>query len=98
MPATNDIVTWNDDPAHFRAPGRREFLRVGVVGALGLSLGDFFRMQARGDLKQYESKEGVAKSVIQIVLPAAWPIRNLGTLSRKHRSNIAGRSGSPKRR
>jgi hypothetical protein len=69
MPANNDIVTWNDDPAHFRKPGRREFLRVGVVGSLGLTLGDFFRMQARADLKHYESKEGVAKSIIQIVLP-----------------------------
>ncbi|CAN5241979.1 DUF1501 domain-containing protein [soil metagenome] len=50
-------------------PGRREFLKVGVVGSLGLTLGDFFAMQARGDQKSYVSKEGVAKSVIQIVLP-----------------------------
>jgi len=64
-----DVVTWNEDPAHFEKPGRREFLRVGVIGSLGLTLGDFFKMQARGDLKHYESKEGVAKSVIQIVLP-----------------------------
>jgi len=64
-----DVVTWNEDPAHFAKPGRREFLRVGVIGSLGLTLGDFFKMQARGDLKHYESKEGVAKSVIQIVLP-----------------------------
>ncbi|MFM8271216.1 MAG: DUF1501 domain-containing protein [Gemmata sp.] len=49
--------------------GRREFLRVGVVGGLGLTLGDYFAMQARGDQKNYISKEGVAKSVIQIVLP-----------------------------
>jgi Protein of unknown function (DUF1501) len=68
MPA-KDVVTWNDDPAHFRAPGRREFLRVGVVGSLGLTLGDFFRLTARADQKHYASKEGVAKSVIQIVLP-----------------------------
>jgi hypothetical protein len=64
-----DVVTWNDDPSHFRAPGRREFLRVGVVGALGLTLGDFFKLSARADQKHFESKEGVAKSVIQIVLP-----------------------------
>ncbi len=51
------------------APGRREFLRVGVVGGLGLTLGDFFAMQAQGDQKTFASKEGVAKSVIQIVLP-----------------------------
>jgi hypothetical protein len=69
MPAENNVVTWNDDPAHFRKPGRREFLRVGVVGSLGLTLGDYFTMQARADQKNYVSKEGVAKSVIQIVLP-----------------------------
>lgn len=51
------------------ANSRREFVRVGVVGSLGLTLGDFFAMQARADQKSYVSKEGVAKSVIQIVLP-----------------------------
>jgi len=49
---------------------RRGFLSVGVVGGLGLSLADVLRMeQARADLKNYESKEGVAKSVISIFLP-----------------------------
>lgn len=61
--------TWHDDPAHFRRPSRRDFLYVGFVGGLGLSLGDFFRMQAHGAIKDYESKEGVAKSVIHIFLP-----------------------------
>ena len=56
-------------PTRSPLPGRREFLRVGVVGSLGLTLGDFFALQARGDQKSYASKEGVAKSVIQIVLP-----------------------------
>lgn len=68
MPSQN-IVTWKDDPAHFRKPGRRDFLRVGVIGALGLTLGDFLKLKAKADLKFYESKEGPAKSVIQIVLP-----------------------------
>jgi hypothetical protein len=38
---------------------------------LGLTLADYFRLtsQARADLKYYESKEGVAKSVIHIFLP-----------------------------
>jgi len=49
--------------------GRREFLRVGVVGSLGLTLGDYLAMKARADQKNFASKEGVAKSVIQIVLP-----------------------------
>ena len=49
---------------------RRGFLSVGVLGGLGLSLGDFFRMQqARGDIKTYASHEGTAKSVICIFLP-----------------------------
>jgi hypothetical protein len=67
---SSDVVTWNDDPAHFRRPQRREFLRVGVLGSLGLTLGDFLRAKsARADQKWYESKEGQAKGVIQIVLP-----------------------------
>src|SRR6185295_6310530 len=69
MSSSQDIVTWNQDPAHFAKPGRREFLRVGVVGALGLTLGDFLKIQARGNPLNLVSKEGVAKSVIQIVLP-----------------------------
>jgi hypothetical protein len=43
---------------------------VGFAGGLGLSLGEFFRLQqARADIKQYESKEGTAKSLIYIFLP-----------------------------
>ena len=67
---SKDVITWQEDPAHFAKPGRRDFLRVGVVGALGLTLGDFLRLrEARADQKWYESKEGTAKGVIQIVLP-----------------------------
>ena len=65
-----DGVAWHQDPAHFRKPGRRDFLRVGVVGSLGLTLGEFLRAKsAQADQKWYESKEGRAKGVIQIVLP-----------------------------
>jgi hypothetical protein len=65
-----DVLKWHEDPYHFRRPGRRDVLRVGVVGALGLTLGDFFKLrEARADQKFYESKEGPAKSIIQIVLP-----------------------------
>jgi uncharacterized protein (DUF1501 family) len=47
---------------------RRNLLTVGAVG--GLTLCNFFRLQsARGDQKNYESKEGPAKSVIYIYLP-----------------------------
>jgi len=53
-----------------RQPGRREFLFTGLVGGLGLTLGDFFRMQqAQAAQKHYESKEGPAKSLIHIFLP-----------------------------
>jgi hypothetical protein len=64
--------TWQDDPAHFRPSrgmARRSFLQVGAMAGLGITVGDLFRMQARADLKHYESKEGKAKSVIHIFLP-----------------------------
>ena len=34
-------------PAHFRPPTRRAFLYVGLVGGLGLSLDQLFRLQAQ---------------------------------------------------
>ncbi len=47
--------------------GRRSFMQVGFLGGLGLSLSDFFRMkEAQAEQKFYESKEGTAKSVVQI--------------------------------
>ena len=48
---------------------RREVLRVGFVGALGLSLGDALRMEARAATGGASAVEGPAKSVIQIFLP-----------------------------
>jgi hypothetical protein len=48
-------------------PSRREFLYVGLVGGLGLTLGDFFRIQASAAAKM-AAKEGKAKSVINIYL------------------------------
>ncbi len=56
--------TWNDDPAHFRRPTRRGFLHVGFLGGLGLTLDQFFRLQA-----QAGEKDAPAKSVIHIFLP-----------------------------
>ena len=55
-----------DLPNHF---SRREFMHIGLVGGLGLSLPEFLRMKAHGAQKFYESKEGIAKSVIHIYLP-----------------------------
>ena len=48
---------------------RRDFLQVGLIGGLGLTLPQFFRMEANAAQKFYESKEGPAKSVIHIFLP-----------------------------
>ena len=46
---------------------RREMLRVGSLGALGLSLGQVLKVEAAQ--KHFDSVEGPAKSVIQIILP-----------------------------
>jgi hypothetical protein len=59
------IVTWQDDAGQFRRPSRRAFLHVGLVGGLGLTLGDFFRLRAADATK----KEPPAASVIHIFLP-----------------------------
>ena len=65
---------WCNDPAHVR-PGRsrREFLYVGLIGGLGLTLGNYLGLGtssvARGEIKTYASKEGAAKSIIHIFLP-----------------------------
>jgi hypothetical protein len=61
--------TLYDDPAHFRRPTRRTFLHVGLVGGLGLTLADFFRLDAQADSKLADGKEGPAKSIIHIYLP-----------------------------
>ena len=70
---SHDDCSWCNDPAHVR-PGRsrREFLYVGLVGGLGLTLGNYLGLgtqQARAEMKTYASKEGKAKSVIHIFLP-----------------------------
>ncbi len=48
---------------------RRDFLYVGMIGGLGLTLPEFLKTKANAAAKYYESKEGVAKSVIHIYLP-----------------------------
>jgi Protein of unknown function (DUF1501) len=49
---------------HIWRPDRREFLFVGLVGSLGLTLGDLFKLQA-----QPVSATAKARSVINIFLP-----------------------------
>jgi len=53
---------------HARA-SRREFLYVGLVGGLGLTLPEYFLRRAQADQKQYENKAPVAHAVIHIFLP-----------------------------
>jgi len=57
-------VTWYQDPAHFKRVTRREFLYVGLVGGLGLTLSDYFKLQAAEAATQAK-----AKAVIHIYLP-----------------------------
>lgn len=52
-----------------RPSSRREFLYVGFLGSLGLSLPTLLRQQAAGAMKHYELHKPVAQSVINIFLP-----------------------------
>lgn len=61
-------VTWHDDPAHFRKTSRREFLYVGLVGGLGLSLGNFFQLRAE-EAALTTAIAPKAESLIHIFLP-----------------------------
>ena len=60
--------TWNTDPSHFRRPARREFLYVGWLGGLGLTVGNMFRLQAANADESTQAAEPKAKSVIHIYL------------------------------
>jgi hypothetical protein len=72
-----DMAAWSSDPAHFRPPTRRSFLYVGLLGGLGLTLDDLFRLEARADTPgrpkssklNQRPKDPAAKSVIHIFLP-----------------------------
>jgi len=57
--------TWCKSPDHSWRPTRREFLHVGAIGGLGLSLGSLFRLQAGST----PAKSAAAQSVISIYLP-----------------------------
>jgi hypothetical protein len=62
---------WCGSADHVWNPNRREFLLVGTISGLGLTLGRLFQLQAAEDWKDLAqpSKEGKAKSVINIFLP-----------------------------
>jgi len=53
-----------NSPEHVWQPNRREFLFVGLVGSVGLSLGKLFKLQA-----QSATAKARAQSVINIFLP-----------------------------
>jgi hypothetical protein len=57
--------TWAADPAHFARPTRRDLIRVGWLGGLGLTLGDALRLEAAQSPRKPEAK---AKSVIHVYL------------------------------
>lgn len=69
-----ESCSWCGSRQHVR-PGasRREFLYVGLIGGLGLTLGDYFAQTAKASIVAepgaIPAKEGVAKSVIHIFLP-----------------------------
>ncbi|GAA5482875.1 DUF1501 domain-containing protein [Haloferula sargassicola] len=52
-----------------RYSSRREFLYVGLLGGLGLSLPGFLSQRASAAQKFYETVEGPAKGIIHIFLP-----------------------------
>ncbi len=61
--------TWCSDPAHVR-PNRREFLFVGLVGGLGLTLPEFLRLQsAQAATPAATAGKARAQSIIHIFLP-----------------------------
>jgi hypothetical protein len=66
----------NSGCAGFRAMPRREAIQAGVLGALGLSMGDLFRLQAadKGAMAMESGKKlkARAQSVIQIHLPGGF--------------------------
>src|SRR6266404_4093945 len=51
-------------PDHIWRPNRREFIFVGLVGSVGLTLGNLFKLQA-----QTSGPKARAQSVINIFLP-----------------------------
>ena len=69
----------------FSGQSRRSFLHVGFCGGVGLSLAQYFQLKsAQADIKQYESKEGSAKSVIFIFLPGGMDIKIRRAIGRRH--------------
>ncbi len=67
---------------------RRNFLHVGAIGALGLTLDQYMRLQAAEPAAKKKPK---AEACIHIFLPGGRPTRRAGIRSRSPRSSTAGR-------
>jgi hypothetical protein len=64
---TMEPGSWYADPAHFLRPSRRDILRAGWLGGLGLSLGAFLKLEAAARAADLgHAPEPKAKSVIHI--------------------------------
>lgn len=60
--------TWYADRSHFQRTTRRDLLRAGWLGGVGLTLGGLFRLQASAAEKPGPKVEAKARSVIHIYL------------------------------
>src|SRR5882757_5943867 len=60
----NNIPCFCNSAEHIWRPKRREFIFVGLVGSVGLTLGNLFKLQA-----QTAKPKARAQSVINIFLP-----------------------------
>lgn len=86
--------SWCNSPDHIWRPSRREFLYVGVVGSLGLSLGNLLRLEAAPAAKLAAAGKGpAAKSIINIYLPGGMSAQESFDPKVFRPSNIAGRWG-----
>src|SRR3954470_10056727 len=64
------IPSWCGSSEHVWRPSRREFLYVGLVGSLGLSLPNLFKLQAaEGAAAAGSAPKAPAKAIINIYLP-----------------------------
>src|SRR6185436_9324436 len=61
--------TWCNGADHVWRPNRREFLQVGVIGTMGLTLGNLFKLEAAGAKGAASAGGPAAKSIINIYLP-----------------------------
>src|SRR6184192_3078510 len=63
---TKNIPCFCNSAEHIWRPNRREFLFVGLVGSVGLSLGNLLKLQAQSTGAAAKAR---AQSVINIFLP-----------------------------